>query len=124
MEAGYLYLGMGRYQDARDVFEGVGVLAPWSELPHVALGSTLFAQRKFDQAIQVYRKALGMKKDSPFARAYLGEALFFRGRRDEAVRELEKAAMFDPTGKSGDFARALLDAIQKGFTPPDSSVHH
>lgn len=124
MEGGYIYLRMGRFEEARDVFEGVTVLAPESDVPIVATGSVFFAQMKYDQAIKSYKKALTLKPDSPLARAYLGESLFFKGKKEEATSELEKASMLDPTGKSGDFARALLDAIKKGFAPPQQIGHH
>ncbi len=124
MEGGYIYLRMGRFEEARDVFEGVTVLAPDTEVPLVALGSVYFAQMKYDQAIQIYKKALLVRPNSAFARAYLGESLFFKGKRDEAVSELEKANQLEPAGKSGDFARALLEAIKNGFAPPGQLVHH
>ncbi len=124
MEGGYLYLRMGRFQEAREVFEGVSVLAPESDVPLVALGSVYFGQMKYDLAIKNYRKALGVKPDSAFARAYLGESLFFKGLKDEALTELQKAATLEPTGKSGDFARTLMDAIHKGFAPPGMMVKH
>lgn len=124
MEGGYVYLRMGRFEEAREVFEGVSLLAPDTEVPLVALGSVSFSQFKYDQAIQCYKKALAVKADSVFARAYLGEALFFKGKKDEAVVELEKASSMEPNGKSGDFARALLEAIKNGFVPPGQVVHH
>ena len=124
MEGGYLYLRMGRFEEAREVFEGIAVLAPENEIPLVALGSVYFAQMKYDQAVQVYKKALTVKPESAFARAYLGESLFFKGKRDEAMEELKKSSSLDPKGHSGDFARALLDAISKGYEPPGQAVQH
>ncbi len=124
MEGGYIYLRMGRYEEARDVFEGISVLAPESDVPLVALGSVFFAQMKYDQAIKVYQKALKVKPDSPFARAYLGESLFFNGKKEESIKELEKASLLDPNGKSGDFARVLMSEIKKGFAPPGQIRHH
>lgn len=117
MEAGYVYLGMRRLQEARDVFEGVSVLAPLSEVPLVALGSAWFAEGKFDKAIQCYQKALKLSPKSSFAHAYTGETLFFQGKKGEAIASLNKAVSLDPEGKSGNFAHALLEAIQKGFAP-------
>ncbi|MDO8461921.1 MAG: tetratricopeptide repeat protein [Deltaproteobacteria bacterium] len=117
METGYIYLGMGRFAEAKEVFEGVSILAPESDVPWVAMGSVSFAQGKFDQAIQCYKKALGLKKDSPFAHSFMGEVLFFKGQKEEAIQELKKATSLDPEGKSGGFAHALLEAIEKGFQP-------
>ncbi|KAB2835880.1 tetratricopeptide repeat protein, partial [bacterium] len=102
---------------AKEVFEGVVALAPKSEVPLVALGNVYCVQAKFDQAIKTYKEALEVDPKSAFATAYLGEALFFKGDKEKAVEVLEKAAKMDPDGKSGDFARSLLDLIKKGFTP-------
>lgn len=118
MEAGYIYLGMKKFKEAKKVFEGVAVLTPKSEVPLVAIGAVYFGQLKYDQAIRMYRKALRMVPESPFAHAYLGESLFFKGEKQAAVKELNKAADLDPKGKSGDFAKTLLEAIHNGFEPP------
>lgn len=122
MEAGYLYLGMQRFQEAKEVFEGVTVIAPKSEVPMVALGNVYCVQGKFDQAIKTYEKALEIESKSAFAKAYLGEALFFKGERDKANKTLEEASQLDPKGKSGEFARSLLDLIKKGFNPDLSQL--
>jgi tetratricopeptide (TPR) repeat protein len=124
MEGGYLLLRMGRFDAAREVFEGVSVLAPKTEVPHVAAGSVFFAQMKYDQAVQHYKKALSLNPESAFAQAYLGESLYFKGKKEEAVLALEKASQLDPNGKSGDFARALLEAIKNGYAPPGQATQH
>ncbi|QQR79675.1 MAG: tetratricopeptide repeat protein [Deltaproteobacteria bacterium] len=122
MESGFIYLRLGKFAEALDVFEGVLALSPESEVPVVAIGSVYFGQMKYDQAITHYKKALKKKSDSAFARAYLGESLFFIGKKEEALSELEKASMLEPQGKSGDFARVLMDAIKNGYTPPGMMV--
>ena len=111
MEGGYLYLRMGKFNEAKDVFEGVSVMAPESDVPWVALGSVFFGQHKFDQAIKNYRKALEKKPKSAFAHAYLGESLFFSGKMKEGLGSLKMAMNLDPKGKSGEFAKTLHDAI-------------
>ncbi len=122
MESGFIYLRLGKFAEALDVFEGVLTLSPESEVPIVAMGSVYFGQMKYDQAITYYKKALKKKADSAFARAYLGESLFFTGKKQEALSELEKASLLEPQGKSGDFARVLMDAIKSGYTPPGMVV--
>lgn len=117
MEAGYIYLGMQRFKEARAVFEGVGSIRPDSEIPLVALGGVAFCRGKIKEAIHLYRKALEIVPDSLYAKAYLGEALFFNDEKKEAIQCLKAVQAADPKGAIGDFARALLDAIQKGFTP-------
>ncbi len=121
MEAGYVYLGMQRFKEARDVFEGVASLAADSEIPLVAIGSVDFCQGKFTNAIRRYKKALKLNPESSYAMAYMGEALFFMGKKAEAMKQLEAVAKLEPGGKAADFAMALLDAIKKGFTPQSLS---
>lgn len=117
MEAGYIFLGMRRFKEAREVFEGVAVLKPESEIPFVALGGVSFCQGKLKEAIDFYRKALQKTPESIYGKAYLGEALFFAGEKGKAVALLKEVDTLEANGPVGDFARALLDAIHKGFTP-------
>ena len=122
MEAGYLYLGMQRYKEAQEVFEGVVVLAPKSEVPLVALGNVFCVQGQFEKAIKTYQKALDVEPKSAFAKAYLGEALLFKGDEEKAKGTLQEASDLDPKGKSGDFARSLIDLIEKGFSPDPAQL--
>lgn len=117
LEAGYLYLAMKKFKESQGVFEGVAALAPASEVPLVGLGNVFFVQHKFDDALKVYDKALKLVPDSAFALAYLGEALFFKGDKAKALSALQKASSLDPDGKSGDFARSLIELVEKGFDP-------
>ncbi|MBL7685117.1 MAG: tetratricopeptide repeat protein [Deltaproteobacteria bacterium] len=117
LECGYLHIAMKRFKEAREVFEGISLLAPDSDVPLVALGNVSFVESKFEEAIKVYKKALEVAPQSAFAKAYLGEALFFNEKREEAVKVLEEASKLDPVGKSGEFARSLLELIRKGFNP-------
>lgn len=117
LEAGYLYLAMRRYKEAREVFEGVCILAPESDVPLVALGNVSFVESKYNDAIKIYLKALELVPKSAFAKAYLGEVYFFNNQKDKAIQTLEEASKMDPNGKSGDFARSLLELVRKGFNP-------
>lgn len=123
MEAGYILLGMQRYKDAKEVFEGISVMAPDSDIPIVALGSVEFCLGKFTQAIKKYEDALKVNPESVYAHAYMGEALFFTGKKAQAIEKLKGVSKDDKNGKAGDFARALLDAINKGFDPNMLSGH-
>ena len=116
MEAGYVCIGMKRYKHARELFEGLAVIEPQSEIPHVALGNVDFCEGKLRSAIKCYTQALKVDANSSFAKVYLGEALFFDGKKDEALKLLTAVAKKDKGG-AGEFAMALLDAIKKGFAP-------
>ncbi len=121
MEAGYVYVGMQRFKEARGVFEGVAALAPESEIPLIALGSVDFCQAKFASAIRHYKKALELEPESQFARAYMGETLLFMGKKKDALEMLKSVAAADRKGTAGAFAASLLDAVEKGYTPEDLS---
>lgn len=117
MEAGYIMLGMRRFKEAGEIMDGIAVMAPDSDIPLIALGSVAFCQGKFRTAIKEYDMAIKLNPVSMFAKAYKGEALFFLGKTKEAREQLSQVAKEDEGGKAGAFAKALLDAIDKGFTP-------
>jgi predicted Zn-dependent protease len=116
MEAGYIYIGMRRFKEARALFEGLIVLAPESDVPLVALGNVDFCEGKIPKAVKNYNQALKIDPTSLFAKIYLGEALLFDGKRDEAMSLIKEVASADKGG-AGEFARALLDAVKAGFDP-------
>lgn len=117
MEAGYVYLGMRRFKEARELFEGLDALAPESEVPLVALGNVEFCTGRLQKAIRHYEQALKRDSKSLFAKVYLGEALFFAGKKAEADKLLREVAKSD-RGGAGEFAKALMDAIKKGLIVP------
>lgn len=117
MESGYVYLGMRKLKEAEDVFKGVAVLAPDSDVPIIAIGNVEFCKGKFENAIKYYSNALKKDKDSLFAKVYTAEALFFLGKTEESKSILEEVKKKDKDGGAGGFAEALLRAINDGFTP-------
>jgi tetratricopeptide (TPR) repeat protein len=76
-----------------------------------------FCQGQVAKAIRYYREALKIDGTSLYAKVYLGEALLFDGKRDEAIEVLSGVQKEDPRGAAGGFAIALLDAIKEGFKP-------
>ena len=116
MEAGYIYLGMRRYKQAKELFEGLVAIAPESDVALVALGNAEFCQGNVATAIVQYKKALKLDPDSHFAKVYLGEALLFSGKDKEALELLNEVANADK-GAAGNFAVSLLSAIDGGFKP-------
>ena len=117
MEVGYVYLGMQKYKEAKEVFEGVSCLKQESEIPLVALAGVFFCQGKLKEAVRIYNKALKLNPESLYAKAYLAESLFFDGDSDAAKKLLKEVDQAEAKGPVGDFARSLLGAIEKGFTP-------
>jgi tetratricopeptide (TPR) repeat protein len=121
LEAGYLWLDMGQFDKARDVFAGAAVLMPRSEVPQLALGSLEFAQGRHDKALQAYRAAQRLAPNSGLPRAHVAEALLFMGKVPEAMKELKAAIDLDPDGDGARLAQALIAAKDAGALPPPAS---
>jgi tetratricopeptide (TPR) repeat protein len=118
LEAGYLWLDMGQFEKAREVFAGAAVLMPKSEVPQLAIGSLEFAQGRHDKALQAYRAAQRLAPNSGLPRAHAGEALLFMGKVPEAMKELKAAMDLEPEGDGARLAKALLEAKEAGALPP------
>jgi tetratricopeptide (TPR) repeat protein len=114
LEAGYLYMEMGKPKEAEEVFAGVAALLPHSEIPLVALGNLEFSQGHFQRALKHHQEALKVKPGSALAQAHVGEALLWLKKGDDGVTALKKAIELDGDGSSAAFARALLDAWEQG----------
>ena len=114
LEAGYLYMELGKWKEAQEVFIGVGALIPHSEVPHVALGNAYFSQGNFQQALKAHRTAAKVNPDSALARAHEGEVLLFLKKFREGVDALNKAIAMEPEGLAADFANSLLEANELG----------
>lgn len=118
LEAGYIWLEMGRYDKAKDVFTGAAALMPRSEVPQLALGALEFAQGRHDKALQAYRAAQRLAPNSALPRAHAGEALLFLHKVPEAMKELKAAMELEPEGDGARLARALVEAKEVGALPP------
>lgn len=114
LEAGYLYMEMGKHKDATDVFEGVAALLPHSDVPHVALGNCEFAQGRFARALKHHQEALKLQPNSALAHAHIGEVLLFLKKPNDAVKSLNQAIKIEPDGMPATFAKALLAAHEAG----------
>lgn len=119
LEAGYIYLAMKRFKEARTLFEGICELAPKHDVPLVGLANVHFAQGKYLESIRVLKKAIKDNPESAFVHAHLGEAQLFHGKRDDAKDTLTKASELEPNkeDKSGEFARSLLHLLEIGYDP-------
>jgi tetratricopeptide (TPR) repeat protein len=110
MEAGFIYRDARRFQEARDVFQGVRALAPSSEVPEVALGTVAFHEADFAAAAKHYKRALDLNPSSAYAYAHLGELSLFQKDKDAARVHLKKAVELDhPRGEIRKLASSLLE---------------
>lgn len=118
LEAGYLYMEMGRPKEAEEIFTGVSALLPDSDVARVALGNLQFSQGRFQRALKHHQEALKVRPDSALAQAHVGEALLFLKRHDEGLKALNRAIEMDPDGPAAAFARALIAAYDDGALTP------
>jgi len=114
LEAGYLFIEMGKLRDAEEVFVGICALLPESDVPLVALGNLEFAQGRFQRALTHHQAALKLRPHSALAQAHVGEALLWLKKTDEALKALHKAIDMEPGGMPATFAKSLLDAHAAG----------
>lgn len=114
LEAGYIWLEMGKVDKAREIFAGAAALLPKSEVPQIGLGSAELAQGHFDKALQAFRAAQRLAPKSSLPRAHAGEALLFMGKGQEAVKELKAAIDLEPNGDGAKLAKALIEAKDAG----------
>lgn len=117
LEAGYVWMDMGQFDKAREIFQGAAVLMPKSEVPQLALGTLEFAQGRHDKALQAYRAAQRLAPKSGLPRAHAAEALLFMGKPQEAAKEIKAAMDVEPGGDGARFAQALLEAKDAGAFP-------
>ncbi len=111
VEAAYLFMEMGQFDQARETALGCGVLMPKSEVPQIAAGTIEFNQQKYDKALQSFRAAQRLAPKSALPRAHCGEALQAMGKFPEAMKELIAATEIEPGSDGAHFAVALMIVV-------------
>jgi tetratricopeptide (TPR) repeat protein len=66
---------------------------PWA---HLALGYVAFTRRRTAEAVDEFRRALELNPNFAAAEGYLGWALAFDGRSQQAITHLERAIQMSP----------------------------
>lgn len=120
LESAYLWMDMGKFDNARELLTGAATLMPKSEVPQLALGTLEFNQGKHDKALQAFRRAQQLAPRASLPRAHCGEALLFMGKVNEAMKELKSALELEPKSDGARFAEALIAAKETGALPPPS----
>ena len=118
LEAGYLWLDMGHFDKAKEIFSGAAALMPRSEVPQLALGAVVFSLGLLETGLLAYRAGLGLAPQSSLPRAHAGEALLFMGKVPEALKELKAAMDLEPDGDGARLAQSLIQAKEAGVLPP------
>lgn len=116
LETGYMYMEMGDFKAAEEVFLGCAALLPRSEVPQLGLGHLFVSQERWNDAESAYNKALELRPESAEVHAFLGEAYLLQGKGDQAVPFLEKAKQLDQNDPpaASELAQSLLEAHSQG----------
>ena len=126
----------GRVDDALRVYQHVIEQVPRNPEAHVYLGIALFDKRRYQESIQSYQKAIGLKEEFPIAWNNLGNSLRMIGEVDQSDACFEKAHALDPSYLSvyknrgtlwiwsGEIERGL-EWYEKGLqiAPQDAELH-
>lgn len=112
IKAGMIHRDSHRFQEARDTFLEVRVLCPTEPHGEIGLGSTCFAEGRFEAAIGHYRQALKLNPCNAYAYALLGESQVFHGDGCAARVSLRRACEIDPNGPYGRLAQRLLTFLE------------
>ena len=96
-------------------------LAPLSPVIHYNLGAAYFGKKKLDQALSALKVALDLDPQHLKAHLLLGFILEAKGLHEESRRAFEWVVERDPSGRSGQEAKAALVNLEsKSHGAPQS----
>ena len=100
MLLGDMYYRNGRKQEAKDVFEGLRLLDPENPYAHAILGSMHQQDKKYQEAIDSYTKALEIQNRQIHILTNRGECYLNLGKFEEAAADWNAAQSLDPDRKN------------------------
>jgi eukaryotic-like serine/threonine-protein kinase len=92
---GRLLSALGRQNESISNLQMAQALDPLSLSINTGVGLSFYMARRYEEAIQQYRKTLEMDANFIVAHEHLGSALLQTGRYDEAIAEFKAAARLD-----------------------------
>lgn len=116
----YLKFKMNDHAVAETLFKGLAIIDHTNWYYRSALGAIYQKQQLFEQAIDEYSVSLMFEENEPSTLVNRGECYYSLGRKEEAKKDLEKAASLDKDGVNrwAKRASALLAKIHKDGTIP------
>jgi predicted Zn-dependent protease len=108
MEVGHLCRYARRFHEARDIFQGVGILLRGRDTADLALAAVAYDEQKFDEAEMLCRRVLNNDRRNVSAYAQLAELNISRNKMADALNLLKVARDMRPAEPVASFVNALL----------------
>ena len=102
--------GLGRTRAGEAHFRRALELDPRNMEALEYVAAAHFRQKRYREALDLYRTLLEIDPDRAATHADIGATLYFLGRTEEAIRNLERALSLDPTLET---ARTNLEEMRK-----------
>lgn len=118
---GYVYLQLGKPQDARPYLKKTTELFPQLASGFEHLGHSYYMTKEYTAAESIYRKALALNPKSAPTLLYLGNIALGAGRLDSAESFFTQALRYD--GPAGDIEYSLACLYAKKMKPEAALVH-
>lgn len=118
-ELGNIYISIGAYEQAIDVYHKAIELDPEYGWPYSNLALTYFSQGKYAEAIPLYQKSielLGGNKEKATSWNRLGNAYRSLNNIENAAKAYKNAVALDPDNKSFITNATELAAVSESFT--------
>lgn len=121
-ETGHAYLTQRKLDKAKVVFEGLLALDPFDAYFNMALASIAQQEERYEDALQLYARALEINPFSPTAYANRGEIHVMQGNLHVGVEDLVKALELDPKMKepATERARSTLMVLREQLAGLDA----
>ena len=110
MSLGYAYSTLGDQQKAVELMQRYIRLAPDAADPRASYADLLVRAGRYDEALEQYRKALGLKPDYWYAVREIGSVYSILGRLKEAEEQFHRSLSLLPPGPEIEAAHLVADA--------------
>jgi tetratricopeptide (TPR) repeat protein len=113
---GNKYFGEEKYDEANNKYRDAEVSNPESPIVHFNIGDALYKKRKYEEALEAYRKSLQKSDDVQLqAQSYynLGNALYRLNKWPESILAYQQALKLNPDDKDAKYNLEYVRAKMK-----------
>ena len=123
-QIGFRMYEIGRYEEAENIFRGLGTLDPKQSYYQTALGAVFLARDDLPNAEAALTKAIALNPTEIASYVNRGEVFLRQGKTKEAIADLKKAVALDKAGTDplAKRARVLAEAAQQSLSPKSAEA--